>query len=67
MYQFFGIDTKYTEILGLSIPSLTIPVRPGRNLAVVVEVAAMNQRHKMMGYNAAKELNERMMRSAGGN
>ena len=67
MYERLGIDTKYTEILGLSIPSLTIPVRPGRNLAVVVEVAAMNQRHKMMGYNAAKELNERMMRSAGGN
>ena len=67
MYERLGIDTKYTEILGLSVPSLTIPVRPGRNLAVVVEVAAMNQRHKMMGYNAAKELNERMMRSAGGN
>ena len=66
MYERLGLETKYTEVLGLRIPSLTIPVRPGRNLAVVVEVAAMNQRHKSMGYNAARELNERMMRSMGG-
>ena len=66
MYDRLGLDTTYDEILGLRIPSLTIPVRPGRNLAVVVEVAAMNQRHKSMGYNAARELNERMMRSMGG-
>ncbi len=66
MYERLGLDNKYTEILGMRIPSLTIPVRPGRNLAVVLEVAAMNQRHKSMGYNAARELNERMMRSMGG-
>lgn len=66
MYERLGLDNKYTEILGLRIPSLTIPVRPGRNLAVVLEVAAMNQRHKSMGYNAARDLNERMMRSMGG-
>lgn len=66
MYDRLGMDTQYTEILGLRIPSLTIPVRPGRNLAVVLEVAAMNQRHKSMGFNAAKELNERMMQSMGG-
>lgn len=66
MYDRLGLDNQYTEIMGISIPSLTIPVRPGRNLAVIIEVAAMNQRHKSMGFNAAKELNDRMMRSMGG-
>lgn len=65
MYDRLGMDNQYTDILGLRIPSLTIPVRPGRNLAVIIEVAAMNHRHKLMGYNAAKELNERMMKSMG--
>lgn len=65
MYDRLGMDNQYTDILGLRIPSLTIPVRPGRNLAVIIEVAAMNYRHKSMGYNAAKELNERMMKSMG--
>ena len=53
------MDETYTEILGVKVPSLTIPVQPGRNLAVVIEVAAMNNRHKKMGYNAAKELDQR--------
>ena len=65
MYDRLGMDNQYTDILGLRIPSLTIPVRPGRTLAVIIEVAAMNHRHKSMGYNAAKELNERMMKSMG--
>ena len=65
MYDRLGMDNQYTDILGLRIPSLTIPVRPGRNLAVIIEVAAMNHRHKSMGYNAAKELKERMMKSMG--
>lgn len=65
MYDRLGMDNQYMDILGLRIPSLTIPVRPGRNLAVIIEVAAMNHRHKSMGYNAAKELNERMMKSMG--
>ena len=65
MYDRLGMDNQYTDILGLRIPSLTIPVRPGRNLAVIIEVAAMNHRHKSMGYNAAKELNDRMMKSMG--
>ena len=65
MYDRLGMDNQYTDILGLRIQSLTIPVRPGRNLAVIIEVAAMNHRHKSMGYNAAKELNERMMKSMG--
>ena len=67
MYDRLGLDNQYNDILGLSIPSLTVPVRPGRNLAVIIEVAAMNHRHKSMGYNAAKELNERMMKSMGMN
>ncbi|MBE6805069.1 MAG: HPr kinase/phosphorylase, partial [Ruminococcaceae bacterium] len=45
-----------TEILGLDIASLTIPVKPGRNLAVIIEVAAMNNRQKKLGYNAAEDL-----------
>ena len=65
MYDRLGMDNQYTDILGLRIPSLTIPVRPGRNLAVIIEVAAMNHRHKSMGSNAAKELKERMMKSMG--
>jgi len=60
-YDRLGINDEYTEILGLKIPSLTIPVRPGRNLAIIIEVAAMNHRQKKMGYNAAKVLNERVM------
>lgn len=60
-YDRLGLVDEYTEILELSIPSLTIPVRPGRNLAIIVEVAAMNNRQKKMGYNAAKVLNERVL------
>lgn len=59
-YDRLGLVDEYTNILGLDIPSLTIPVRPGRNLAVIFEVAAMNNRQKRMGYNAAEELNRRM-------
>ena len=51
-----GIDSEYTEILGIRVPVMTIPVKPGRNLAVIIEVAAMNNRQKKMGYNAAQEL-----------
>ena len=60
-YDRLGISTEYEEILGLSIPSLTIPVKPGRNLAMIVEVAAMNNRQRRMGYNAAEALNNRLM------
>lgn len=59
-YDRLGIVDEYTNILGLDIPSLTIPVRPGRNLAVIFEVAAMNNRLKKLGYNAAEELNRRI-------
>jgi HPr kinase/phosphorylase len=60
-YDRLGLDHEETEILGLKVPMLTVPVRPGRNLAVVIEVAAMNQRQHLLGYNAAKELNRRML------
>ena len=55
-YDRMGIDSEYTEILGIKVPVLTIPVKPGRNLAVIIEVAAMNNRQKKMGYNAAQDL-----------
>lgn len=60
-YDRLGLVDEYTNILGINIPALTIPVRPGRNLAIVIEVAAMNNRQKKMGYNAAQVLNERVM------
>ncbi len=56
VYDRMGLENKTTEILGLEIPSLTIPVKPGRNLAVIIEVAAMNSRQKKLGYNAAEDL-----------
>ena len=56
VYDRMGVVSEKTEILGLDITSVTIPVKPGRNLAVIIEVAAMNNRQKKMGYNAAKEL-----------
>ena len=59
MYDRLGLEDHFTDILGISVPSLVIPVRPGRNLAIIVEVAAMNNRQKKMGYNAAKFLSER--------
>ncbi|MBE7043117.1 MAG: HPr(Ser) kinase/phosphatase [Ruminococcaceae bacterium] len=61
VYDRLGMENEYINILGLDIPSLKIPVRPGRNLAVILEVAAMNNRQKRMGYNAAKTLNDRLM------
>lgn len=55
-YDRMGVDTHYMTILGVKVPFLNIPVKPGRNLAVILEVAAMNNRQKKMGYNAAKDL-----------
>ena len=60
VYDRMGLDNEYTEILGIKVPVLTIPVKPGRNLAVIIEVAAMKNRQKKMGYNAAKELYRRV-------
>ena len=56
VYDRMGIDSEYAEILGIRVPVMTIPVKPGRNLAIIIEVAAMNNRQKKMGYNAAYEL-----------
>ncbi len=61
MYDRFGLDEEYENILGINIPAITIPVHPGRNLAVVLEIAAMNNRQKKMGYNTAEEFNKRLM------
>lgn len=61
-YDRLGMLDEYTNIMGINIPSLTIPVKPGRNLAIIIEVASMNNRQKRMGYNAAVELNNRLMR-----
>jgi HPr kinase/phosphorylase len=59
-YERLGLNEETTEILGIDVPSITIPVRPGRNLAIIVEVAAINFRQKKMGYNAAKALTDRV-------
>ena len=59
-YDRLGIEDHFTEILGIQVPIVTIPVRPGRNLASIVEVAAMNNRHRKFGYNAAEELARRV-------
>ena len=55
VYDRLGADEHFTSLLDVSVPTLTIPVKPGRNLAVIIEVAAMNNRNKKMGYNAALE------------
>ena len=60
-YERMGMDTEYTTLMGLEIPSLTIPVKPGRNLAIIMEIAAMNHRQKKMGYNTALELEQKIM------
>lgn len=60
VYDRLGLTEQYTEILGIQVPSITIPVRPGRNLAIIAEVAAINFRQKQMGYNAAEALTQRV-------
>lgn len=59
-YDRMGMENEYATILGIKVPCLTIPVKPGRNLAIILEVAAMNNRQKKMGYNAAQELMEQL-------
>ena len=61
IYDRIGLETETTNILGLNIVTQTIPVRPGRNLAIILEIAAMNNRQRKMGYNTAEEFNKRMM------
>ena len=61
-YDRLGLEEQYMEILGVKIPMNTIPITPGRNLAVILEVAAMNNRQRKMGYNAALEFTEQINR-----
>ena len=65
MYDRLGLDNETMDILGIEIPSITIPVKPGRNLAIIFEIAAMNNRQKRMGYNTAEEFNKRLMEQMG--
>lgn len=60
-YSRIGLEQEYTDILGIKVPTVTIPVQPGRNLAVIIEIAAMDSRQKRMGYNAAEEFNNKLM------
>ena len=59
-YDRLGLSDSHVEILGNSIVSHSIPIRPGRNLAIIVESAAVNHRQKKMGYNAAQEMYNRV-------
>jgi len=61
-YDRIGLEEQYMEILGVNIPKLEIPVKPGRNVPIIIETAAMNERLKKMGYNAAKEFNQNILR-----
>ena len=61
MYDRLGLDEEKMDILGIELPCITIPVKPGRNLAIIIEIAAMNNRLKKMGYNTAEEFNKKLM------
>lgn len=61
-YDRIGMDELTTEILGVKVPKLEIPVKPGRNIPVIIETASMNERLKKMGYHSAKEFNQNIMR-----
>ena len=63
---FSSLEEQYTELLGVQVPINTIPITPGRNLAVILEVAAMNNRQRKMGYNPAKEFTEQINSLVGG-
>lgn len=60
VYDRLGLKAQYVDILGVKVPSVTVPVTPGRNLAVILEVAAMNNRQKRLGYNAAIEFTNQL-------
>lgn len=62
IYDRLGLEEQYMDLLGVKVPAITIPIKPGRNLAVILEVAAMNNRQKKMGYNAAAEFTEQINR-----
>lgn len=56
IYERLGLESQMTDILGVNVPLTTIPSKPGRNLSIIIEAAAMNERQKQLGYNAAREL-----------
>ncbi len=62
IFDRLGLEDQYVDLLGVKIPAITIPVKPGRNLAIILEIAAMNNRQKKMGYNAAVEFTEQLNR-----
>ena len=62
VYDRLGLEDQYMDILGVKVPMYTIPITPGRNLAVILEVAAMNNRQRQMGYNSAKEFTDQINR-----
>ncbi|MBP5569143.1 MAG: HPr kinase/phosphorylase [Treponema sp.] len=61
-YDRLGTEQNYKELLGVKVPLIEIPVRPGRNLPIIIEAAAMNERLKDMGYNSAKEFNQNVLK-----
>lgn len=63
-YDRVGIDEDFTEIMGVEVPLIVIPARPGRNIAMIIEVATRNNRERRLGYNAAQALNERLINDA---
>ena len=65
MYDRLGLESEYTDIMGIKLSTITIPVKPGRNLAIILEIAAMNSRQKKMGYNTALELENNLLKQMG--
>ncbi len=61
MYDRWGIEEKHSDVMGIKVPTVTIPVQPGRNLAVIIEIASMNFRQKKMGFNTAMEFNNKLI------
>ncbi|HSK67792.1 MAG TPA: HPr(Ser) kinase/phosphatase [Candidatus Limnocylindria bacterium] len=59
-YERLGLDEQYADVMGVKLPSLTLPVKPGRNLAIIIEVAARNLSLRKLGYSAARELDKRL-------
>lgn len=62
IYDRIGTDQSSTDLLGVKVPTIEIPVRPGRNLPIIIEAAAMNERLKYMGYNSAKDFNQNILK-----
>ena len=62
VYDRVGIEQKMEDFFGVKIPSIEIPVRPGRNLPIIIEAAAMNERLKYMGYNPARDFNQNVLK-----